>query len=681
MSNRDLFIPSGKRRQPIRPLTGGIRRDTPPQGIPMGSFYDIQNGYVTQYGVRRRPATARFGDWDVDYPPIQGIWTVRAVTGDSYTVLMDQKRLYKITRSGITILSWTEYSTGTCENTSTAVTGSGTAWNTAANLINTGDEFWFENESSTAGAGSTTTTIELNASTNDEATTGWYVVCNSEEKKIASYDSTTKIATLYGRWGTTPSSGDAYKLYEIGEISTITNDTTLTLTNAPSKNYAASTNYVIRRALGSTVDDNTVKNAVIAVPVNVNDKLYIADGSRFLIYTDGTDVDTLNSSYTWKPFSVTYFKDRLWCGHIDDGTNNYRQQIRWSDLGVGNLDTWDTANYLNLPYSYGRINRLMGMSDFLVAYFTDGIWIGQETNLRDLPLAFEKFETGGLGLANPHAVTPWFDGHFFVAQDNVYYLSPKGIEPVGNAVVKDTVEKCGAPLQIMAATDYSTSSIIIGFPLGESDDISEIWRFNYKSKSWSREERTTNFIGTDTVLETVTWDSLSSDLPQDTWDGDSTWAYYPSWDQIVTDEAWNQQLFFNVSSKLYYYQDDVGTVDADGTIPQLILETGDMDLDAPDTKKIWTKLSIQLENPLDSGESLSFTVTGSTDKGRSWKSLGTLTFGEDYDEAAITFRLNGVAARFKLEEVNTSTVSPFTVSEIVAHFKVIGNQIQSRTDA
>ena len=602
----DLFIPQGVQQIVERPLAGGIRRDVPPQAIPMGAFWDIRDGYVEPEGIRRRPATQRYGTWLVSYPPIQGMWTVRAVSGAAFTIIMDQKAIYKVSPGSLTRLDWV-YNTGTCAATAAVVTGSETAWDTAANQINEGDLF----------------VLDANGSA------------------------------------------------EIIPILSIASDTSLTLALTPTGTYGAGTDYEIRRA---------VTNEVIAMPVSVNNRLYIADGSRFLAYTDGTSFTTLNATYLWKPYVVSYFKDRLWTAHIiDESDNNLRAQIRWSDSGIGNFDTWDVASYLNLPYGFGRINRLLPMSDFLVAYFTDRLYIGQESSLPLLPVEFRAVETGGIGLTNPYAVSPTFDGHFFVGQDNVYYLSTKGIEPIGNAIVKRTIRQCRVPQQIMCGTDYSTGSFMMGIPL-EGPDIQEVWRFSHKSGQWSREERDTGFFTVDTLLETLTWDGLNTALTENTWAGFST--FYPDWDSMVTDEAWNQQVFFNKDGALYYYTDDSGSIDADSQLaPRLMIETGDKDLGAPDLSKVWTKVSMQIEEPLEEDETLAFTVEGSVNKGKTWKALGTLTFSEDHDEASLTFRLNGSAARFRYTETATSVTEPFTVSEIVYYVKALGGQIASRTDS
>lgn len=93
MSDGSLYLPSKKHQKFIRPLNKGIRNDLPSTQMPDGSFTAI-DGFIPQpYGLRRRPATARYGDWSVDFPPIQGLWTVRAVSGVSFSILADRRKL------------------------------------------------------------------------------------------------------------------------------------------------------------------------------------------------------------------------------------------------------------------------------------------------------------------------------------------------------------------------------------------------------------------------------------------------------------------------------------------------------------------------------------------------------------------------------------------------------------
>jgi hypothetical protein len=626
----DAFIPSKKQQTFLRPLNQGIRNDLPSTQMPEGSFKTLE-GFIPQpYGLRRRPCTNRYGSWTVDYSPIQGLWTVRSVTGTSFTILMDYRKVYKVTLGAVTPIDWI-YEVGTVSGTEglATITGAGgTLWKTLASYIRPEDRI--------AITGDTSATNETNED------------------------------------------GTAIKTYLIKSIES---DTSLTLYDTLPTGFSPSgATYVIYRSIG---------NATIAAPVSVDDTLYFTDGNRPLqgvTATAWTAVGT--ATQTYQPYVCTYFANRMWVADINDpegeiGTadDRYRQQIRWSALGLGNLTDFSSASgggSIDLPYGFGAIRRLMPMSQFLVAYFTDGIWLGQPTNLRDLPLEWTKFETGGMGIITPRAVTPFFDGHFFVGRDDVYFMSQRGIEPVGTPVVRDFLASIATTNAVSAVTDYSTSTAIFGVAT-EGSNINELWRFNWKTKAWSRETRSTTFLSTDTLLENVTWDTLDNNISPDDWSGFSTYGY-DAWDDIKTEAAWNQQLFFSSGSELHYYRDDSGTVDSDtGLAPEGIVETGDMDMDKPDLNKIWTELSMELDEPLAAtDDTLTIVVTGSVNKGITWKTLGTLSIAAEADEDAINFRLMGPTARFKFTVTQSETHSPYTIGGIGLTYKTLGDETQGR---
>ena len=627
----DLFIPTKKLQKFIRPLNKGVRKDLPSTQMPDGSFLTI-DGFIPQpYGLRRRPATARYGVWAVDFAPIQGLWTVRTVSGTSYSILMDRRKVYVINTSSITPLDWT-YTTGTVGGTAgdATIAGTDTAWATQANWILAGDRIAIADDP--GGAGSQTETDN----NGDEITTRM--------------------------------------------ISSITDGTHLELETALPTGFSPSgADYTIYRSVGASS---------IATPVNVNDSLYFTDGQRPIQIVTSTSWGLLNSD-TWCPYAIAYFADRLWAADIidSDGTFGgdsetefrYRQMIAWSNLGVGNLATFSTdTDFLNLPYGFGAIRRLMPMSQFLVAYFTDSIWLGQRSNLQDLPFEFTRFETGGMGALTPNAITPFFDGHFFIGQDDVYYLSARtGVEPIGTPVIRDMLKRITSVNEVRAVTDYSTSTAIFGIPT-VTNSISELWRFNWKTKAWSSEDRDADFIGVDTILETISWDTLDSIVSPDEWGG---FIYNDTWDSILTEAAWNQQLYFSAGTQLYYYLDDSGTIDRDtGLTPPGIIVTGDLDMDAPDINKVWTKFTLELEEPLQAADDdLHITLEGSVDKGRKWKTLGTIIIGAEYDEGALDFRLTGPTARFRMTMATNETHQPYSLGGIGLTFKVLGTEVQGRS--
>jgi len=133
MAVKELFIPEGRRKDVHRPLTGGVRRDAPPQALGPGEFRTLRDLYIDPGGLKRRHTAEKYaGGTAVDYPPITGIYSFWKLDGSQVTVILDKKFLYVVTASGLTGKYW-KYDTGTVSVSGTTVTGSGTTW-TGQNL-------------------------------------------------------------------------------------------------------------------------------------------------------------------------------------------------------------------------------------------------------------------------------------------------------------------------------------------------------------------------------------------------------------------------------------------------------------------------------------------------------------------------------------------------------------------
>jgi hypothetical protein len=103
--------------------------------------------------------------------------------------------------------------------------------------------------------------------------------------------------------------------------------------------------------------------------------------------------------------------------------------------------------------------------------------------------------------------------------------------------------------------------------------------------------------------------------------------------------------------------------------------SGDLDLNLPDTKKVWTRASLKLEDYTDT--EVAFTASVSTNRGRTWKSIGTLYIREDSDEGFVTFRTVGSMARFKF--TSGTQIEPYTINEIIIRARPMGPDIPGRT--
>ena len=202
-------------------------------------------------------------------------------------------------------------------------------------------------------------------------------------------------------------------------------------------------------------------------------------------------LERLNPSYLESADGVTYFDDRLWVYNCkeQDG-NKYSQRIRWS--WPGNFDVFRTQDYIDLPYSEGEIIALIPMGSLLIAYFTDAIYVGRQTSIIGLPYKFERLEIGNTGLINQKAVVSWVDGHFFVGQDNIYFLSGNAaLQEIGSTVLQETLDyakSIGLENKIQAEHDPTSNTIAFYFPefdndaqVGVESYSSKVWRWNYRT--------------------------------------------------------------------------------------------------------------------------------------------------------------------------------------------------------
>lgn len=223
------------------------------------------------------------------------------------------------------------------------------------------------------------------------------------------------------------------------------------------------------------------------------------NGSLSIYETDSSplgdeDVDeqTLGSAK-----SCTFFDDRLWLGNITETNgNNYPQRIWWSD--ALNFKRFNPTGYFDLPYSQGELLAIKPLGPLLVLYFSDTVYIGQPTQISGRPYEFQQINTNDVGLVSQGALATYDDGHFWVGQDDIYYLSGSAaLQRIGSPIKSQTVEKTaklGFLDQIQAVSDPENENVAFLFPDVTSDETfadglsTKIWRFFYKPQAWGFDE-------------------------------------------------------------------------------------------------------------------------------------------------------------------------------------------------
>jgi len=436
-------------------------------------------------------------------------------------------------------------------------------------------------------------------------------------------------------------------------IASVTDDTHLELASTPAGTYGASTDYKIVRAF-KFVGQDLLDWATRA------DLLYYTDHDKPVVKWDGTTFTVVDSGL-FKARCLTYFNDRLILGNtinVTDGTY-HKQRFRWGNRASETLT--DDNHYLDLPYTSDELLRLIPLGSLLIAYFENSIWYGQPTNMQsDLPYAFTRLDTGGIGLVGQRAVIPWTDGHFFIGQDNFYYLnfsSQQPLTPVGNAVFDfvDRLEIRDSLWRSYVSVDPLNDSIVFGLPgSGSAASLSCLFVYNYFTQSWSKHQVTLDFLGTKSLVDITQYDELEGTYD----DLVGTYDELSSGPQSIA-------LWHGLAGRLSTFRDTVVT--DDGSTISVSLDTGDMDFDQPNMYKGFYKMTLKLREPYTnsySSENLVLFLQGSVDRGTTWKDLGSFTIEENESEAVVFFRLLGGQARFRIYN-NSVNFDTFTIEEIV----------------
>ncbi len=590
---------------PVRPLHG-VWRSIPTQQIPFGGFYDLENVVVTEQGLLRRDAMVRRGS-GIDVPEaIQEVVAVWKTDGSRPQIILSDRNLYNYpTNSGITLVEW-EYH----EAVALAVDNAGVVTLTAPVTgfidgdVKTGDQLFLTFDPGTG--------IE---------TRSWFVdlVVSATSVTLLDYDYATAIT------------------------------------------LASVNDWVVQKTLGPGLQP-LLDWAVLGRAVSsAYSGILLAGGKRALVRWDQelntldyftTDSAKMFGGVPFVPDCVAFFMDRVWAGGIYNSIDGYRRQrIIWSNLAdSSNFST--ATNYIDLPYLASAIKRLVPMGNTLIVYFGDGIFVGTPTQYPLLPLRFDRLDTGGVGLIGPKAVAPWFGGHFFVGQDDIYWLPYGSSSPqaIGTRIFNDAIRNCAHKNLIRAVADPSTSSILFGFPDIE-ENIEHIWYFHTKLKEWSSSKVNVESVSNTYVVDTIAWDGLTG-----TWDD----GLDPGmWDESYGNGEYTA-LLFGSSGKVWIGNKEINVDFETQEIP-VVIETGDIDFDAPDTMKTVLRMNLKVDRLVDYDAEIQFTAYTSTNKGRNWRKVGILRIPTTEDEGKVDFRVTGSFIRMRL--VSSTMTTSYTIAE------------------
>jgi hypothetical protein len=425
--------------------------DTPPNMIGKGAFSYLNNYFVNEKGLKKRPGIS-YSNYGVSIalaPPINFLTTLGTQAGDELTLLADSKYLYKVTTAGLVPI-YDEYTTGTVTaltdgGTYTGVTGNATAWGGGGDYdLMPGDEMLIYN--------------------------GATLVLSSTIQTVTDATHIRLTAT-----GTTP----------VGPVS-----------------YT----YIIRRLFVNP--NNEYLDYCEAYVEGVN-YILITDNNRYVRMTDGSTFTRFAPNYDFVCKFVAYFGDRVWLGHLIMDGSYWKDRYTWSR--ALNKQIFDAEALEDKPETVGTLVKLLPLGKKLVAYYEDAIFIGTPSNRSDLPYIFKRVESGGVGIAGIHCVTSTPLGHFFVGQSNVYVLTEdEQLYPLESGVMETYIPTCHYPAHTSVLCDAYNDQIVIGLPSDSSLDISRWFTYNWRLKAWSQFTYLAQSASLIKMASTVTYASMGA---------------------------------------------------------------------------------------------------------------------------------------------------------------------------
>jgi hypothetical protein len=479
-------------------------------------------------------------------------------------------------------------------------------------------------------------------------------------------------------------------------ITTVGSDSSITL--ASSAGTQSNKTYSIERFMHAGTP--YMVDACQATDLTLGPMFVVATFNNQLIYINPTTgvISNLTPIAAKQPSTggftaecVVYFQGRIFAFHLNDGTNGELRQFgRWSKT-TDLEDFSDPTAYINLlaqgsAFS-GAVRRAVPMGANLLVYIDDALFVGTPSNTANLPLAFQQIPTGGIGIAGPRAVASvvlprdeqnlWglnIAGHFFVGQDNIYFLSASSLtlQPIGSKVVRNSVLKCQTPERIQAVVDWTTRRVRFGFPRA-SNYIENIYDFDWETKEWSYEPRQTWMLGDPFLsyslsvanMTTVTGDTMCL--------VDAVTIMVSGWTaQALTSRA----IYAEAGGVLWTFSGVENATNPDGSTNGVSIVTQDFDEGAPGMVKFWRMLRVKIAWDTAPGMNVVFAVSASLDLGQSWRSLGNLTVRSGETEGWINFRATGPHIRFQL--TSSTPCYPYYIVEMTRLVSLRGVQTSAR---
>ena len=233
-------------------------------------------------------------------------------------------------------------------------------------------------------------------------------------------------------------------------------------------------------------------------------------------FTNGTDpiyqFSTLTNTVTEilttefpagaRPQQVTY-KDRRWW-FLGIGATK-PTILRWPTLNTEDFS--DATMTLELPSKGSAPTGIINFNQFMIIFYPDLIYIGQQTNNYSLPYQFQTYAVRGIGMTTTRGYTIYGNSIYFMCDYRLFVMGlDLSVKQIDHYLTRDMIKNFGT--SVFLGCDETLNQILIG-----STGTTFMYAYNPIMDRWGKLKYGAGDLNTPSSFETVQLTSSKFEEP------------------------------------------------------------------------------------------------------------------------------------------------------------------------
>ena len=347
---------------------------------------------------------------------------------------------------------------------------------------------------------------------------------------------------------------------------------------------------------------------------------------------------------------------RILCANTYDPVSmvHFRQNIDMSDAGAL---TWISGHYYELLDKEFEIKGIVPLRDFLIAYTTHSISIGQVNPDPSEPFIFNENVIRNIGTISIRTVVDIGPAHIFWSGKSLFMFDGMQVQDIGIGNSQYIVKNVNNSYQhrAFAAHILDHKLYCLFLPWQDSEYPNMCIVYNYQTRQWMFWQF--NDVGNVMMYLTAQGDYIKTYAP--TWEeietAGVTWEDWDvRWLDLIVNENFGRFIFGDTNGYLYEYSEENTTDSGNDIVSTIVTKDYPLNQLSADFRLLETILQLRLKENSIGFYPADITVRASVDAGRNWTAWQTIPLdGNDtYMEKKIHWNVVGKHVRLEIRFSN-----------------------------